>query len=120
MADKFKLNSDKILSKQFQVRKAGYNPSEVDAFLDLIIQDYQLMEDYVKASDRDKANLANKASMLQEQLNKAESELIVLKERVGDIKSNSDSSLNNLELIKRISLLEKALYRAGIDPNKIK
>ena len=43
------------------------------------------------------------------------------KQRLDGIKANdSNASYDNLELYKRISALEKALYIAGVDPTKVK
>ena len=42
-----KLDSNKILHKQFEGTKPGYNSLQVDTFLDTVIQDYEVMENYI-------------------------------------------------------------------------
>ena len=41
MAGKVNLDIQTILDKEFNIDFKGYNASEVDAFLDLVIQDYE-------------------------------------------------------------------------------
>ena len=41
MAGKVNLDIQTILDKEFNIDFKGYNATEVDNFLDLIIQDYQ-------------------------------------------------------------------------------
>ena len=44
---KLKLNSQKIVDKEFRGKKPGYDPLEVDEFLDVVITDYVQMEKYI-------------------------------------------------------------------------
>jgi DivIVA domain-containing protein len=50
MADKVNLDIQTILDKEFNVDFKGYNATEVDTFLDLVIQDYQTYQDITKPS----------------------------------------------------------------------
>ena len=54
MALKLKLDSNKILHKQFEGSKPGYNALQVDTFLDTVIQDYESIESY---SSRDRKSV---------------------------------------------------------------
>ena len=42
--EKLNLTPEEILNKEFNVDFKGYTPSEVDAFLDDVLEDYQTME----------------------------------------------------------------------------
>ena len=42
-----------------------------------------------------------------------------MNEKLKNISDNENASLSNLDLLKRISALEQALYKAGINPNTI-
>jgi DivIVA domain-containing protein len=50
MDENFNLTRDQILSKKFTPNVKGYDPDEVDDFLDLIIADYAAFERYMKES----------------------------------------------------------------------
>ena len=39
------LTPEQILNNEFSVEFKGYSPAEVDAFLDQILEDYQISED---------------------------------------------------------------------------
>ena len=52
-------------------------------------------------------------------LTKVQTENASPKSKLSGISQNADASINNLELLKRISALEKALAKAGINPNTI-
>lgn len=119
MPVKLLLDSNKIYHKEFIGNKPGYDSLQVDSFLDIVIKDYETVEDYVNNTDKKISELENKVKMLNEEVSALSAENVNLKTKIGDINVNSDTSLANLELIKRISALEKALSRAGINPNTI-
>ncbi|MCR4699133.1 MAG: DivIVA domain-containing protein [Bacilli bacterium] len=119
MAVKLLLDSNKIYHKVFEGTKPGYDALQVDTFLDIVIKDYDTFASYVVTTDQQLSEMQNKVDMLNEQLSKVEAENASLKARLGDVSSNEDASLSNLELLRRISKLEKALSKAGINPNTI-
>lgn len=119
MAIRLLLDSNKIYHKIFEGTKPGYDALQVDSFLDIVIKDYETMEAYVVDCEKQTAELNNKVKMLNEQLTKVEAENVNLKKKLGDISNNQDANLSNLEHLKRISALEKALAKAGINPNTI-
>ena len=43
-----------------------------------------------------------------------------MREKLGGITDNKEASLSNLDLLKKISSLEQALYKLGVDPSTIK
>ena len=119
MPIKLMLDSNKIYHKIFEGTKPGYDALQVDSFLDIVIKDYESMEQYIADNDAEMEELKNKVKMVNTQLAKVEAENATLKEKLGDISENDDASLNNLELLKRISKLEETLSKAGINPNTI-
>jgi DivIVA domain-containing protein len=119
MALKLLLDSNKIYHKVFEGSKPGYDALQVDSFLDLVIKDYDSFTNYVSTMEATITELKNKVDMLNKQLNSAEVENAKLNARLGDVSSNDDASLSNLELIKRIAVLEKALSNLGVDPKTL-
>ena len=116
---KLQLDSNKIYHKEFVGTKPGYDAMQVDSFLDIVIKDYTAMEQYQIQVEKEIAELNQKIAFLNDQLNKSESEIVALKSRYSEISSNTDANLNNLEYLTRISKLEKALSKAGINPNTV-
>ena len=111
-----------ILNKKFKADVKGYDALEVDQFLDLICEDYECIEAFL-TNDLPKLNLAEqqikdlKARLRQLELDNAE-----LKEKTSVLDKNTTSEINhdNYKLYRRIGILEKELYKLGIDPNKLK
>ena len=52
---KLKLTSDVILNKEFQGSTPGYNPLQVDEYLDRIIKDYRVVEAKVREAKAGRA-----------------------------------------------------------------
>jgi len=119
MALELKLDSNKILHKQFEGTKPGYNALQVDSFLDTVISDYQSMEKFVSDSEEKINELNTLNSMLNKRLSQSEANCAVMSEKLKNISDNDKASLNNLDLLKRISALEQALFKLGVDPNSI-
>ncbi|EHJ06866.1 cell division regulator GpsB [Staphylococcus simiae] len=108
-----KLSAKDIYEKDFEKTMArGYRREEVDAFLDDIIADYQKM-----------ADMNNEVVKLSEENHKLKKELEELRLRVAtsrpqDNKSfasnnsnaSTSASTNNVDILKRISNLEKAVF----------
>ena len=115
---KLSLSSRDILNKQFSKNVKGYDPLEVDQFLDQILQDYRIIDDVV-------VNLNDKIEKLERQLAMLENDYQDLKssttkERKSTFAVNDYSRLDNLELLKKIGAYESRLYQLGVDPSKIK
>ena len=115
------LDSNKVYHKVFEGSKPGYDALQVDSFLDIVVKDYDTVADYVANTDKLISTLQAKNNVLTEKLSKAEAENAALQAKVGEISNHEDASIhmNTLELLKRISALEKALAKAGINPKTI-
>lgn len=105
-----KLSAKDIYEKDFEKTMArGYRREEVDAFLDDIITDYQKM-----------ADMNNEVVKLSEENHKLKKELEELRLRVATTRpqenknfssnSSNNASSNNVDILKRISNLEKAVF----------
>jgi len=99
------LTPQDILEKEFKIDARGYRPQEVDKFLDMVIRDYTEYNSTIKKLDKDIKNLL-------EDNNKLKQEIRYLKEQL-EMKSSSDNNtrtLTNVDLLKRISQLEKVVF----------
>lgn len=113
MAGKLHLTPQKIWDTEFDMEPQamkGYVAEEVDRFLDLVIDDYQVMQKTLedakkKADDLEKTNAALRAKVVE----------LEGKERARE-KNPSDPlayGAENVELLKRISNLENAVFKNG-------
>ena len=99
------LTPEEILNKEFRIDTRGYRLKEVDQFLDEIIADYQTFNKIILDLQKEKDD---------------QTEIILnLKQEIRDLKTTveishsankDDISGSNLDILKRLSALEKAVY----------
>lgn len=113
------LNSTKIYEKVFTPNVKGYDPEEVDTFLDEIIADYVAFEKYYRESRDYIRELEDSLRKERENVRTLTVNNAKLNSRVEGIKEGESINQSNIELIQRIRKLENALYRLGEDPSKM-
>lgn len=102
--EKIYLTPNEILNKEFKVDAKGYRPQEVDKFLDMVIRDYTEFTNIIR-------KLQNDNRILAEDNEKIKAEYRKLKNMVESASEQpSRSTFNNVDLLKRISNLEKIVY----------
>ena len=99
------LTPEEILNKEFRIDTRGYRLKEVDQFLDEIIADYQTFDKIILDLQKEKEE---------------QTEIILnLKQEIRDLKTTveisrsanrEEMSGSNLDILKRLSNLEKAVY----------
>ena len=99
--DKRILTAREILEKDFKVDARGYRPQEVDQFLDMIIKDYVTSENNEKKLINEIRALENDNAKLQAEIRKLKASLDI---------AGSNKGITNVDLLKRISDLEKVVY----------
>ncbi len=116
-----KYDAKAILDREFAGKKPGYDPLQVDSFLDEILKDYLTFNQYHQDAENTISELTRTNKLLKERLDQIEVTNAVLNEKLKSLEgSDNSSSLGNIDLLKRISALEQALFKQGIDPNEIK
>lgn len=120
MAIKLSISSQELLDKKFSVAPRGYNPLEVDQYLDRILRDYRTIESNSLMPQSEVDSLKQQIHDLEEAKKKLELENAKYEARLKDIADNKNVTVENIDLIKRIRALEKALYKQGINPSTIK
>lgn len=103
LEDRIALTTKDILEKEFKFDARGYRPQEVDKFLDLIMKDYNEYQNIIKKLAVEIKNLESENQSLQ-------AEVRDLKSKLEIAASNSSKGVTNLDIIKRISELEKIVY----------
>ena len=100
--EKLNLTPEEILNKEFNVDFKGYSPSEVDTFLDTVLEDYQIMEENVQ-------QLLDTISDLQNQVKDLTSKNIDLEGRKVAFDLSNTTSYSSVDILKRISRLEEQI-----------
>ena len=100
--------------------KNAYDAEEVDRFLDMVIQDYKLVEASVVIPVNEYETLKQKNKVLESDKRKLEVELERYKARFTNIKSSDNVTTDNIEYISRINTLERFLWAHGFNPDTIK
>ena len=97
--DRIALSSKEILEKEFKIDARGYRLQEVDKFLDIVIHDYNEYNSIIK-------ELAIQNNELSEENEKLKTEIRNLKSNLDALKY-AEKEVTNIDLIRRISQLEK-------------
>ena len=99
--DKIALTMQNILEKEFKVDARGYRMQEVDQFLDIIIRDYNEYNNIIKRLISEKKSLENENDNLKQEVRDLRSTMDTLK--------NGEKEITNVDLLRRISQLEKII-----------
>lgn len=108
MANKIQLSPKKILNKQFQIDFKGYSATEVDYFLDTVVEDYETFADMLNDSYDQIENLQKQVEALQMKITHLEKERMIQQDNIRSMEENLSS---NVDILKRISSLEKEVYK---------
>ncbi len=103
MDGKFYLTTQDILDKEFKIDARGYRAQEVDKFLDMVINDYTEFMNIIKKLEKENRVLTSDYNRLKEEYRK-------LRDNIEDASSETGISSSNLDLLRRISNLEKTVY----------
>ena len=101
--DKIYLTPQEILEHDFKIDARGYRPQEVDKFLDLVIRDYETFMTIIKENESEKKELLEDNIRLKQEIRN-------LKTKIEVVKEGSSREVNNADLLRRLSNLEKIIY----------
>ncbi len=101
--NKIKLMPQDILEKNFKIDTRGYRLKEVDQFLDDIIGDYEQFLDIINNLEKEKADLIAENMQLKQELRNSK-----LSAEVAS--SNHNGEITNVDVMRRLSQLEKMVY----------
>ncbi len=103
--DRIMLTVKDIFEKEFKLDTRGYRPQEVDKFLDVIMRDYEEFMAINKELSNEIRDLTNDNMKLKQEIRSLKMKLDILKEN-----ADSDSGSNSVDVLKRLSNLEKIIY----------
>ena len=102
------LSTKDILNKQFKRSFRGFDIEEVDAFLDLIIRDYDTFQKEISFLQSENERLVNKVDELSKQAT------VTKGTRSASIPS---AGVTNFDILKRLNRLEKEVFGKQILDN---
>ena len=103
--DEFNLTSDQILEKNFKIDTRGYRLKEVDQFLDLVIADYEHFYTIIRNLEKEKEDNLEQIINLKQEIRNLKTNV----EIVSSTPTNGSGG-TNLDVLKRLSRLEKVVY----------
>jgi len=103
--DRIYLTSKDIYEKVFKVDTKGYRPQEVDKYLDAIIRDYDEYDKIIRELEAEKKEIIEDNIKLKQEIRRLRMQIEAIKEGSG-----TGSEVNNSDLLRRISNLEKIIY----------
>ncbi|MGX7025540.1 cell division regulator GpsB [Vagococcus hydrophili] len=95
-----------ILQKEFKTKVRGYDPIEVDEFLDNVIKDYEAYNQELLALKEENHRLVNKV----DQLTQNQATLSRMKQD-----APKTTAVTNFDILKRLSNLEKHVFGSKLE-----
>ena len=102
--NRIKFMPQDILEKNFKIDTRGYRLREVDQFLDDIISDYEQFLEIINGLEKEKADLLAEIMNLKQELRNTKLNMEVASS------SKGTGEVTNVDIIKRLSQLEKMVY----------
>jgi len=99
------LTPQDILNKEFKIDTRGFRLKEVDQFLDVIIGDYEEFYKILKENEREKEELLEEIMNLKQEIRNLKTNIEIAKSG-----SSERREVTNLDIMKRLSQLEKIVY----------
>ena len=107
MQEKISLTPQDILKKDFKIDMRGYSLKEVDSFLDEIIGDYEQFGKIIRNYEIEKEEYLREIMNLKQELRNVKMNI--------DIAKDGKKEITNLDILRRISNLEKIVYGKEIE-----
>lgn len=99
------LTTKDILQKEFKQSMRGYNPAEVDEYLDEVIRDYESYNKELTQAKAENERLLSKIDELTKQASIAKP----------NYSSQPNSTVTNFDILKRLSNLERHVFGSKLD-----
>ena len=102
MQGKISLTPQDIYEKEFKIDVKGFSVKEVDSFLDQIMDDYKEYNEIIRNYELEKEQLLKEIMNLKQELRNVKMSI--------DIAKDGKKEVTNLDVLRRISNLEKIVY----------
>ncbi len=104
MENRCNLDVQTILDTEFHVDFKGYSSIEVDKFLDMVIEDYQIYDQKI-------ADMKEQFLMQERSIASLKAKIIELEGKAKALEDVESVNPSQLDLLKRISKLEQEVYK---------
>lgn len=98
------LTQKEILEKDFKSKMRGYDPTEVDEFLDVVIRDYDNFQKEIEQLKAENDRLLDKVDEQAKQMSTQSSS-----------SNQTNSTVSNFDILKRLSNLERHVFGSKLD-----
>jgi len=102
--EKLNLTPEQILDTQFEIDFKGYSADQVDSFLDMILEDYQIMEENTQ-------ELLNTIESLKQEISSLKRQKIELEGQKRAFDLSNTTNYSSVDMLKRISRLEEQILK---------
>ena len=106
--NKITLTPQDILEKEFKIDTRGYRLKEVDQFLDIVIGDYEELFKIIRETEKEKEDLLQEIMALKQEIRNLKMSIEIAKSGSDD--KDVSNSGTNLDVMRRLSQLEKIVY----------
>ena len=106
--NKVTLTPQDILEKEFKIDTRGYRLKEVDQFLDVIIGDYEELFKIIRENEKEKEELLQEIMSLKQEIRNLKMSIEIAKSGSDDAEISNSGT--NLDVMRRLSQLEKIVY----------
>ncbi|MDT3391765.1 MAG: cell division regulator GpsB [Bacillota bacterium] len=103
--DNLNFTTQDILQKEFKTKMRGYDPDEVDEFLDQVIKDYEAYDAKIDELAGNNQRLRSRNDELTKQ--------VTVNKNVQSAQPNP--TVTNFDILKRLSNLERHVFGAKLD-----
>ena len=100
--NRISLTPQDIFDKDFKIDTRGYRLQEVDKFLDQVIKDYIEFVNIIKELKAENKELSSENLALKHELRNLKANI--------DIVKKSEKEITNVDILRRLSQLEKYIY----------
>ena len=107
MQAKISLTPQDIYDKEFKQDVKGFSAKEVDSFLDQIMEDYKAFNEIIRNYELEKEQYLKEIMNLKQELRNAKMNI--------EIAKDGKKEITNLDVLRRISNLEKIVYGKKIE-----
>ncbi|ANZ58188.1 cell division protein GpsB [Fructilactobacillus lindneri] len=122
--NKINFTPKEILQKEFKQKMRGYDPNDVDSFLDEVIKDYESFQKNIQEQDQqiDQLDSENKqlksrvAALTNELANKADyvkpeqSVETTSAPQPKPVENDTNNNVTNMDVLRRLSNLERKVF----------
>lgn len=111
------LTPKQIVEKDFKQSMRGYNPEEVDVFLDIIIRDYDAFITEINYLKEENQKLNSEMNRIKEKNRDFENQVEtgVSDSGIERRKTDEQARVSNFDMLKRISNLEREVFGSKLN-----